>query len=183
MGIILVNRHMQALAKISWQKAARLIAGSEIDSKNRLNVSGFGDVVKTVSSANHTFNIHEIIMIYSRDDYLGSILHKGNIRVTHRRILERDNHLCAYCGEKATTVDHIIPKSRGGGNTWDNLIAACFPCNNFKDNRTPLEAGMDLMFMPTPLSSPQENLQAQLEDIVSQRHIQDLEDILRAHSG
>ena len=85
----------------------------------------------------------------------------------------RDNHLCAYCGDNATTVDHIMPKSRGGGNTWDNLIAACFPCNNYKDNRTPLESGMELMFMPTPLASPAENLQAQLEDIVSQKNLQE----------
>lgn len=172
MGIILVNSSMQALAKISWQKAARLIAGSEISIDGKLKVVGIGDVVKTVTTPNRTFNIHEIIKISSQDDYPGAILQR-RVRVTHRRILERDNHLCAYCGDNATTVDHIMPKSRGGGNTWDNLIAACFPCNNKKDNKTPLEAGMDLMFMPTPLASPAENLQAQLEDIVSQKNLQE----------
>ena len=172
MGIILVNSDMQALAKISWQKAARLIAGSEINPDGSLRVVGIGDVIKTVTTPTRTFNIHEIIKISSHDDFPGAIL-KRKVRVTHRRILERDNHLCAYCGQKADTVDHIMPKSRGGGNTWDNLIAACFPCNNYKDNRTPLESGMELMFMPTPLASPQENLQAQLEDIVNQKNLQD----------
>lgn len=63
-------------------------------------------------------------------------------------ILQRDKHLCAYCGEYAATVDHIMPKSRGGRDTWGNLIAACGSCNNFKADRTPEEADMTLLWPP-----------------------------------
>ena len=63
-------------------------------------------------------------------------------------MLERDNWTCAYCGGHARTVDHVMPQSRGGGNTWMNTVAACGPCNNKKADRTPEEAHMTLLFQP-----------------------------------
>jgi len=63
---------------------------------------------------------------------------------TKRGVLKRDAHLCAYCGDRAATVDHILPISRGGRNTWTNTVAACHTCNARKANRTPSEAGMPL---------------------------------------
>lgn len=79
------------------------------------------------------------------------------VRVTFRRvelsrknILRRDNARCQYCGKTnpPLTIDHIIPKSRGGEDTWENLITACMKCNNRKGNRTPDEAGMPLLTIP-----------------------------------
>ena len=69
-------------------------------------------------------------------------------RASRSEILRRDGYTCCYCGGPGTTIDHIIPKSRGGGNTWGNLCAACRDCNSAKDNRTPEEAGMKLLWMP-----------------------------------
>lgn len=63
-------------------------------------------------------------------------------------LLQRDNYKCGYCGKKATTADHILPKCRGGENTWLNTVAACFPCNNKKCSRTPAEAKMPLLITP-----------------------------------
>ncbi len=65
-----------------------------------------------------------------------------------RGVLRRDHHRCAYCDAKAETVDHLLPQSRGGGNTWLNTVAACTRCNNLKANRTPAEAGMLLAWKP-----------------------------------
>jgi hypothetical protein len=65
-----------------------------------------------------------------------------------RGILERDKHICQYCGPdgpKATTIDHVIPRSRGGGSNPGNLVACCFKCNQKKADRTPDEAGMPLI--------------------------------------
>jgi 5-methylcytosine-specific restriction endonuclease McrA len=65
-----------------------------------------------------------------------------------RGILERDKYVCQYCGpdgNKATTIDHVLPKSRGGGSNPGNLVAACFKCNQKKGDRTPDEAGMPLI--------------------------------------
>ena len=68
-------------------------------------------------------------------------------------VKERDGR-CAYCGGPAETVDHVLPKSRGGGSTWSNLVAACVPCNHFKAARTPQEAGMRLRVTPYAPSWP-----------------------------
>jgi 5-methylcytosine-specific restriction endonuclease McrA len=72
------------------------------------------------------------------------------IPLTRRNILERDRNTCQYCDRKGDqlTLDHVIPRSRGGGDTWENLVAACVRCNVKKGNRTPKEAGMILLFQP-----------------------------------
>ncbi|MGY4720635.1 HNH endonuclease [Naumannella cuiyingiana] len=67
---------------------------------------------------------------------------------TKRGVLRRDRHTCAYCAGHASTVDHLVPVSRGGRNTWSNTVAACGPCNARKANRTPEEARMRLAWIP-----------------------------------
>lgn len=72
--------------------------------------------------------------------------------VKNRVLFQRDGHLCAYCGRKFhwqnLTRDHIIPKSSGGGDTWNNLISACKYHNNLKDDKSLAEFGMPLLFKP-----------------------------------
>lgn len=68
---------------------------------------------------------------------------------TRHGVLARDGHRCGYCGRPANTIDHILPVSRGGKNTWLNTVAACDRCNQRKDDRTPTEAGMALRIVPT----------------------------------
>ena len=63
-------------------------------------------------------------------------------------VLARDRHRCGYCGGPATTIDHVVPRSRGGGNEWTNTVAACGRCNNRKGDRTPPEARMPLRLTP-----------------------------------
>ena len=71
------------------------------------------------------------------------------IMLTRRNVLRRDGNRCQYCGSRdRLTLDHVLPKSRGGPDTWENLVAACVPCNNRKGNRTPDEAGMRLRRIP-----------------------------------
>lgn len=65
-----------------------------------------------------------------------------------RAVLARDGHRCAYCQRAATTVDHVIPKARGGPNTFANTVAACLRCNNKKGSRTLAEVGWVLPFTP-----------------------------------
>lgn len=69
-------------------------------------------------------------------------------RYSKRRLLERDKHSCGYCGKPANTVDHVVPRSRGGLSEWTNAVASCLKCNHKKRNRTPEEAGMKLKFKP-----------------------------------
>lgn len=63
-------------------------------------------------------------------------------------VLARDSRCCGYCGGPASTIDHILPRSRGGQNTWKNTVAACGGCNQRKSDRTPVEAGMRLTVTP-----------------------------------
>lgn len=69
--------------------------------------------------------------------------------VNRREVLKRDSHSCQYCGNnKRLTLDHVIPVSKGGQHKWDNVVTACEPCNQYKRDRTPHEAGMPLRTKP-----------------------------------
>ncbi|CAL4860366.1 HNH endonuclease [Microbacterium sp. MM2322] len=72
------------------------------------------------------------------------------VPVTRRGVLRRDGHRCAYCGKSASTIDHVLPRSRGGADSWENLVAACLRCNNVKGDRTPQEMHWELRWMPQP---------------------------------
>ena len=80
--------------------------------------------------------------------YFVKVPHRGRTTLSRRAVLVRDAFECQYCGRKAENVDHIVPKSRGGGHTWDNVVAACRPCNSRKENRNPAEVGMRLRHPP-----------------------------------
>lgn len=75
-----------------------------------------------------------------------------NRSVSRKGIMLRDGTSCQYCGVKGAagelTLDHVIPRARGGGSTWENLVASCKRCNNRKRDRTPAEAGMVLLKVP-----------------------------------
>jgi 5-methylcytosine-specific restriction endonuclease McrA len=70
--------------------------------------------------------------------------------LTRKNILRRDSYKCGYCGRSdlPLTIDHIIPKARGGSDSWENLICACTVCNNRKGDRTPAEANMNMLNRP-----------------------------------
>ncbi|MEX0588839.1 MAG: HNH endonuclease [Cyanobium sp.] len=76
--------------------------------------------------------------------------------LTRRNLFHRDGNRCQYCGTSGEqlSVDHVVPRSRGGLDTWENVTTACLPCNVRKGNRTPREAGMPLLKPPhRPLGS------------------------------
>jgi 5-methylcytosine-specific restriction endonuclease McrA len=72
------------------------------------------------------------------------------IPVSRRGVLRRDGQRCGYCGGAATTIDHVQPRSRGGEDSWENLVACCLRCNNKKGDRTPHEMGWSLRVHPRP---------------------------------
>lgn len=74
--------------------------------------------------------------------------HARRTPVTRRGVLRRDAHRCAYCGKAASTIDHVLPRSRGGADSWENLVACCLRCNNVKSDRTPQEMGWELRITP-----------------------------------
>nr|WP_245846122.1 HNH endonuclease [Longibacter salinarum] len=67
------------------------------------------------------------------------------VMLSRKNIIKRDRSTCQYCGSRDDlTIDHVLPKSRGGRDTWENLVTACVSCNNAKGDRTPEEVGMEL---------------------------------------
>lgn len=76
-------------------------------------------------------------------------------RVSRREVLRRDKQTCQYCGSKKNlTLDHVIPRSKGGKHGWDNVVTACQRCNSRKGNLTPQEAGMILGIKPKAPTHP-----------------------------
>ncbi len=98
---------------------------------------------------------------------------------TRRNLYKRDRYTCQYCGRQPDTseltIDHVLPRSRGGHSSWDNCVLACVKCNSRKANRTPREAGMSLRREPesprwTPtLSIPVGRVRQSWEKFVSER--------------
>ncbi len=76
------------------------------------------------------------------------------LRPTRANILLRDEETCQYCGKRSRdlTLDHVVPRSRGGQSTWENLVACCRACNGRKGNRLLKDVGMRLLHQPQPLA-------------------------------
>ena len=72
------------------------------------------------------------------------------MRLSRREVFARDRHTCQYCGSRKAelTLDHVVPRARGGGHSWENLVSACRSCNHRKAGRTPKEARMALRTSP-----------------------------------
>lgn len=160
-----LRREQDGIFKTTPRRLARLCCGGEIDVSlhflNDLWDLGFANIE---FEENVTFPLTEeksdtkITLINRRmhEDYLKRV--SGRKRQARLRekgsgdpkkwtairipILELDKYMCAYCGRKGDTVDHIIPKSKGGDESDDNLVACCKRCNMEKNNRTPEDAGM-----------------------------------------
>lgn len=82
-----------------------------------------------------------------------------SLRLNRHTVLARDGHSCQYCGNRLPSsqlsLDHVVPRSRGGSTTWENVVCACLKCNVKKGGRTPKEARMSLVRKPTcPKRSP-----------------------------
>ncbi|HEV7951069.1 MAG TPA: HNH endonuclease [Glaciihabitans sp.] len=79
------------------------------------------------------------------------------VPLTRRALLERDRHTCAYCQRHGDTIDHVLPRSRGGQHAWDNVVVACFKCNNKKSDLLLSELGWKLSYIP---KAPDSNMAA-----------------------
>jgi 5-methylcytosine-specific restriction endonuclease McrA len=70
-------------------------------------------------------------------------------KITRRAVFARDRWECQYCGARSNlTVDHVVPRSRGGDSSWENIVASCAPCNRRKGDRLPRQVGMKLQRLP-----------------------------------
>lgn len=80
--------------------------------------------------------------------YYVNVPRRVHVSPSRKAVFLRDDHTCQYCGRSAENVDHVVPRSRGGGHTWDNVVASCRRCNARKENRLPREVGLRLRKRP-----------------------------------
>ena len=133
-SVLVLNNTYEALNTTNIARAVRLVFAGKAEV---LHAKGM------LRSEKREFPLPSIIrMLY--------FVARGRKRVplTKKNVLLRDEYECGYCsakGDRGTmTVDHVVPRSQGGRSTWDNLVAACAPCNGRKRDRTPAQARMPL---------------------------------------
>ena len=136
-GVLLLNQNYEPMSVTSAKKAIILIYLGKAEIIERYEGS-----VRSVSIQIPMPSIVRLVRFVH--------VPRKRIVLTRRNIIKRDSHQCQYCqSTKAPiTVDHVIPKVRGGKDTWENLVCACVKCNTKKGNRTPEEVGMKLIRQP-----------------------------------
>lgn len=134
MSVLVLNAGYEPLHRVSLRHAIRMLARN----------------VAVVEEAEHGQHVgpYPLPRVLRLVRYVAMRWRRRAPRWSRARLLDRDDHTCAYCSKPGTTVDHVIPVSRGGATTWANTVAACRPCNNRKGDRTPSEAGMTLRTTP-----------------------------------
>lgn len=123
----------------------------DFDSWSRLSVLDAEPCVRTVR---YRLRAPEVLLLARYD-----AVPRRRISFSRRNVYRRDRFTCQYCGARpsddALTVDHVIPRSRGGKTTWTNCVVSCARCNRRKSNRTPEESGVRLIHPPQePTWSP-----------------------------
>jgi len=83
-----------------------------------------------------------------RLSYFVRVPYQARVALSRRAVFARDGYRCQYCGETAENLDHVVPRSKGGGHTWDNVVAACRPCNTRKEDRLLHETTLTLRRPP-----------------------------------
>ena len=99
-----------------------------------------------IHSASRSIVVPSVIRLHS---YV-RVPYRARVPMTRAALMHRDRFRCAYCGAKADTVDHVVPRSRGGDHSWENCVAACSTCNHRKADRLLVELGWTLHSVPVP---------------------------------
>lgn len=134
--VLVLNATFEPLAVVSTRRAVCLV---------------LADKVETLQSSGRAFRSERSVVDVPSVVRLSRYVHVQRARYRNpnrRAVLARDRGSCQYCGGKAETVDHVVPRSRGGDHTWENVVAACRRCNAKKRDRFLTESGMRLRRRP-----------------------------------
>lgn len=105
-------------------------------------------IVEHDHGAFHSEKVDVPIPSVVRLNYFVTVPYRARATLSRRGVFLRDNFECQYCGAEAENVDHVHPRSKGGGHTWENVVACCRRCNSRKENRLPHEVNMRLKRPP-----------------------------------
>lgn len=137
--VLVLNATYEPLNVCTAKRAIVLMLKQKAEA---LEVSG-----RLLHSAEKAFPLPSVIRL----NYFVRVPRADRRRVSRRAVLARDRHRCQYCGSRShLTIDHVVPRSRGGDSTWENIVTSCAPCNSRKGDRLPREANMHLRSRPKP---------------------------------
>ena len=133
-GVVLVlNQDYEPLNVTNLPRAFRLVFGEKAEI-----IEYDHQVIRTPRAEYHAPSVIRLQHRIRRP--------RPRVKLTRREVFARDRHTCQYCGRQAAdlTLDHVLPRHRGGSHSWDNLVAACKACNHRKAGHTPQEARMQM---------------------------------------
>lgn len=137
--VLLLNATYEPMLVIPWQRAVTMLCVGKVEV-----LHNYGGVLRSVSWTLPKPAVVRLTNFVRR--------RRRRIALTRRNIFVRDRHRCQYCATpfraQELTIDHVQPRSRGGGASWENLVSSCAPCNRRKGGRTPSEARMKLLKAP-----------------------------------
>nr|WP_280234553.1 HNH endonuclease [Nocardia cyriacigeorgica] len=139
--VLLLNATYEPLTALSARRAVVLLICDKADTVHH---DPEGPVLH---SAGSSLTVPSVIRLrtYVRVPY------RARVPMTRAALMQRDRYRCGYCGGKAETIDHVVPRSRGGEHSWENCVASCAPCNHRKADKLLSELGWTLR---APLVSP-----------------------------
>lgn len=142
--VLLLNATYEPLTALPARRAIVLMACGKVDTVHE------DPAAPVVHAADFSLQVPAVIRLrtYVRVPY------RARIPMTRAALMHRDRHRCGYCGAKAETIDHVIPRSRGGGHCWENCVACCAPCNHRKADKLLSELGWTLRTALIPPSGP-----------------------------
>ena len=139
-GVLVLNATFEPLAVVSARRAVCLVLAEKVET---LHAAG-----RAFRSERRAVDVPSVVRL----SHFVSVPRPRHRSPNRRAVFVRDRDSCQYCGARAETMDHIVPRSRGGQHTWDNVVAACRRCNAKKRDRLPSESGMLLRGRPSPPS-------------------------------
>ncbi len=122
-GALVLNATFEPLCIVTSRRALNLILASKAE---MITASE-----QLFRSATTSFEAPSVVRLLS----FVKVPYTTRVALNRRAVFARDNHKCQYCNAPAENIDHVIPRSRGGTHTWDNVVAACKPCNARKEDR------------------------------------------------
>lgn len=141
MRTLVLNAGYEPMQLVSWQRALCLVLSQKAEV-----IARYDAVVRSVSAEVQLPSVVRLVR------YVQVVSRLGLVRCTRKNVLLRDHYQCQYCGVKcrpgAITIDHVVPRSRGGKTTWTNVVAACHTCNRRKGSRSVEAAGLVLLKVP-----------------------------------
>jgi len=137
--VLLLNASFEPLNVINWKRALKLVFLEKVEVLEESDTE--------VHSASEALRVPQVVRLLR---FVG--FRKRDVKFSRQNIYARDKYRCQYCSKKLPvkelTIDHVVPRSRGGGTNWENIVTCCKPCNRRKGGRTPDEANFKLKRAP-----------------------------------